>query len=182
MEAKGKQRIRFGRDRGYVGFSWAVVFLLVLAACFTPVHPSVSLEPGVSLTGYHVFLVAPVHDATHAPFDLNVTDTLRQEIVDRLQYHGLQVTPQGVDTADDLLLITSTLVFFRGMSNQMELPGPGGQEDIECRLQAELRDPRTGKHLGDIVSSDLGGRTPLIVLNECAHDLADAIYRLQHGQ
>jgi hypothetical protein len=175
METKRRKRISLKRCGGSMGMG---VLLLGLGACLTPVRPGVSLEPGVSLKGYHVFLVAPVTDATGAPFDLNVTDSLRQEIVDRLRSHGLQVDPQGVDTTDDLLLITSTLVFFRGMSNQMELPSPGG--DLECKLRGELRDPRTGRDLGQIVASDLGGRRPMIVLNECAHDLADEIYRLQH--
>lgn len=175
METKVEERISLKRGAGSLGVG---VLLLAMGACLTPVRPEVSLEPGVSLKAYHVFLVAPVTDRTGAPFDLNVTDSLRQEIVDRLQYHGLQVDPKGVDTTDDMVLITSTLVSFRGMSNQMELPSPGG--DLECRLRSELRDPRTGRQLGEIVASDLGGRRPMIVLNECAHDVADAIYRLQH--
>jgi len=171
---KGKKRISLKQGGGAVGVA---VVLLALAACITPLHPVVTLEPGVSLKGYRVFLVAPVTDATGAPFDLQVTDSLRREIVDRLQSHGLQVAPKDVDTTDDLLLITTTLVFFRGRSNQVELPRPS--VDVECRLRSELRDPRTGRRLGEIVASDLGARRPLTVLNECAHDLADAIYRLQ---
>jgi len=174
METKGKKRLSLKWGGAAMGVG---VVLLALEACITPLHPVVNLEPGVSLKGYHVFLVAPVTDATGAPFDVKVTDSLQQKIVDRLQYHGLQVAPKGVDTTDDLLLITSTLILFRGMSNQMELPTPGG--DVQCKLRAELRDPRTGRRLGSIVASDLGGRRPLIVLAECAHDLADAIYNLQ---
>ena len=163
--------------RGSIVMKRAIFLLLCLEAC-TPLHPQVSLEPGASLKGYHAFVVGPVTDQTGAPFDVNVTDSLRREIADRLRSHGLRVVPKTVaDTIADALLVTSTLVGFRGMSIQMELPSPGG--DVECRLRTELRDNQTGRPIGQIVASDLGGRRPLTVLAECAHDVADAIYQLQ---
>ncbi|HXQ27802.1 MAG TPA: hypothetical protein VN848_00915 [Gemmatimonadales bacterium] len=156
-----------------------LILLLSLGGCLTPVHPDVALEPGVSLKGYRVFVVEPVADRTGAPFDLNVTDSLRAQLGDRLRSHGLTVVAKiPEDTTSGVLVIRSTLEAFRGMSIQMELPGPGGS-DTMCRLRSELRDARTGRHLGEIIASDMGGRRPMIVLNECAHDTGDEIYRQQ---
>jgi hypothetical protein len=75
-----------------------------------------------------------------------------------------------------VLLITSALVGFRGMSIQMELPGPGGSDSM-CQLVSDFRDLKTGKRLGAISASDMGGRRPMILLNECAHDMGDEIAR-----
>jgi hypothetical protein len=162
-----------------MGIKKALLLPLALGACFTPLRPEVSLDPGVSLKNYKVFVVGPVSDQTGAPFDLDVTDSLRHEIADRLRSHGLQVVGMAqADTSTNALLITSTLIGFRGMSNTMEMGGPGGS-DTMCRLRGELQDVQTGHRLGMIVAADLGGRRPMILLNECAHDLADEIFRQQ---
>jgi hypothetical protein len=155
----------------------AILPVLVFSgACLTPIRPDVLLEPGASLVGYRVFVVGPVADQTGAPFNLNVTDSLGTELAGRLRSHGLPVVTTPSDTTSGVLLITSTLVAFRGMSIQLQLPGPGGS-DTMCRL----RDGKTGRRLGEIVSSDMGGRRPMTVLNECAHDMGDEIYRQQRG-
>ena len=45
-------------------------------------------------------------------------------------------------------------------------------------LLSELKDGQTGRRIGQIIASDLEeGIRPMTVLNECAHDVGDAIAR-----
>ena len=149
---------------------------LLLAPSCTPVRPQVSLEPGASLAGYRLFLVAPVTDETGSRFNLNITDSLREQIVRRLRSHGLAAgTEAPPDAPGPVLHITGTLVEFRGMGLMLQLGGPGVSG---CTLVGALRDATTGQRVGRIVASVLEEHAaPLLVLHECAHDLADAIDR-----
>jgi len=156
-----------------------LVFLVALAGCFAPLHPSLELDPGASLKGYRIFVIEPVVDHTGQPFDLDVADSLRAELADRLRSHGLTVMEaQPTDTASHVLLIASALTGFRGMANQMEMAAPafsGG--DMECQMVSDFSDARTGRHIGVMTASDMGGRRQMVLLDECAHDMADAIYQ-----
>lgn len=153
----------------------ATALLLCVSAC-TPLRPRVSLAPGASLKSYHVFVVRPVTDETGARFNLDVSDSLRQQLVRRLQSHGLTVvTDDTLDTATPALVITTALVDFRGIPMWLQVPARG---TTGCELRSELRDHQTGQRIGEIVAAELGEeRTPLIVLYECAHDMADEIDR-----
>ena len=154
----------------------SAITLLLWCTCCTPVRPRVVLAPGASLKGYEVFLVGPVTDATGARFNLDVGDSLRQQIARRLRSHGLiAVTDSPTDSAAPALLITSALVGFRGIPMWLQVPARG---TTACELRSELRDNRTGRRIGEIVAADLGEEhTPLLVLMQCAHDVADAIER-----
>jgi hypothetical protein len=136
----------------------------------------VSLAPGASLKSYHVFVVRPVTDETGARFNLDVSDSLRQQLVRRPQSHGLTVvTDDTLDRATPALVITTALVDFRGIPMWLQVPARG---TTGCELRSELRDHQTGQRIGEIVAAELGEeRTPLIVLYECAHDMADEIDR-----
>ena len=153
----------------------ALALLLYLGAC-SPVRPRVSLAPGASLKGYHVVVVRPVRDQTGAPFNLDVSDSLRQALIRRLESHGLPVVDDSaVDPIDPALVVASTLVDFRGMPSWLQVPQRG---TTACELHAELSDYQTGKRLGSIAAADLGEEyTPLFMLVRCAHAMADAIDR-----
>jgi hypothetical protein len=159
----------------------AIALLLWFGAC-TSVGPHVTLEPGASLKDYRVFVVGPVADETGARFNLNVVDTLRWQIADRLRSHHLTVfTDAPADAPGPALVIASTLVGFRGMPILLQLPGPG---TTQCRIESELRDGQTGRRVGRVVAEDLEERLrPMTVLNECAHDIGDGIARaVQRGR
>lgn len=146
---------------------------LLLTAC-APVHPEVSLVPGASLKSYHLFVVEPVTDETGAKFNLNVVDTLRQQLADRLRSHHLKVA-EATDTAGPALVIVSTLERFKGLPIEIQMPGRGV---TMCALRSVLRDRDTGRRLGEILAQDQEeGFKPLTVLNECARDVGDAIAR-----
>jgi hypothetical protein len=153
----------------------ATALLLCFSAC-TPLRPRVSLASGASLKPYQVFIVGPVTDETGARFNLDVGDSLRQQLVRRLRSHGLTVvTDDTVDTATPAVVITSALVDFRGISMWLQVPARG---TTGCELRSELRDHATGQRIGEIVAAELGEeRTPLTVLFQCAHDMADEIDR-----
>jgi hypothetical protein len=153
----------------------AITLMLSFSAC-TPIGPRVSLAPGASLKGYRVFVVRPVTDETGARFDLDVKDSLRQWVVRRLQSHGLTaVTDAPADTAAPALVITSALVSFRGMPLYLQVPSPGV---TGCEVHSELRDYRTGQRIGEIVAAELEeALTPMMVLIQCARDVADGIHR-----
>jgi hypothetical protein len=146
----------------------------------TPLRPRVSCEPGASLKGYQVFIVAPVTDQTGARFNLDVSDSLRQQLVRRLRSHGLTaLTEAPEDTDAAAIVVASTLVDFRGIPMWLQVPSRGV---TGCELRSELRDNRSGRKIGEIVAADLSEEfTPLMVLRHCAHDVADAIDRqLRH--
>jgi hypothetical protein len=153
----------------------AIALLLCFSAC-SPIRPRVSLAPGASLKGYRVFVVGPVRDETGAQFNLNVSDSLRQQLARRLQSHGLTVvTDAPADTDAPALVITSALVGFKGIPMWLQVPARGV---TGCELRSELRDNQTGQRIGEIDAADLAEEhTPLIVLFQCAHDVADAIVR-----
>lgn len=153
----------------------AIALLLSCGAC-TPVHPRVSLAPGVSLKGYEVFVIMPVTDRTGAHFNLDVSDSLRQHIARRLQsYHLIAATDSSADTVAMAVVVVSTLVDFRGIPMWLQVPSRGV---TGCELRSELWDNRTGKRLGEIVAASLVEQgTPMFVLFQCAHDVADAIER-----
>lgn len=155
--------------------SSATALLLCISAC-TPVRPRVSLAPGASLKPYQVFIVRPVTDETGARFNLDVNDSLRQALVKRLRSHGLTVvTDDTVDMATPAVVITSALVGFRGIPMWLQVPARG---TTGCELRSELRDNQTGERIGVINAAELGEEhTPLIMLIQCAHDVADAIER-----
>ena len=152
-----------------------IALLLCFSAC-RPLRPRVSLAPGASLKPYHVFVVRPVTDRTGAHFNLDVSDSLQQQLARRLRSHGLTVvTDSAGDTTAAALVIITSLVDFRGIPMWLQVPSRG---TTGCELRSELRDHETGRRIGEIVAAELGEeRTPLMVLFECAHDMADEIDR-----
>lgn len=155
--------------------SATMALLLYLTAC-TPVRPRVSLAPGVSLKGYEVFVIMPVTDRTGAQFNLDVSDSLRQHIAKRLRsYHLIAATDSSADTVAMAVVVVSTLVDFRGIPMWLQVPSRG---TTGCELRSELWDNRSGQRLGEIVAASLVEEgTPMFVLFQCAHDVADAIER-----
>ena len=153
----------------------AIALLLCFCAC-TSIRPRVSFAPGASLKGYRVFVVAPVTDETGARFNLDVSDSLRQQLARRLRSHGLTVVTEAPeDTAAPAVVISSALVGFRGIPMWLQVPARG---TTGCELRSQLRDYQTGRRIGEIVAADLAEEyTPMIVLIQCAHDVADAIDR-----
>ncbi len=90
-------------------------------------------------------------------------------------YHLTVVAKVPEDSATPALVISSKLLGFKGMPITLQLPGPG---ITQCELLSELKDGQTGRRIGQIVASDLEeGIRPMTVLNECAHDVGDAIAR-----
>jgi hypothetical protein len=136
----------------------------------------VSLAPGASLKGYRVFIVGPVTDQTGAHFNLDVADSLRQQLARRLRSHGLTAVMEAPDDSESAaLVITSALVGFRGIPMWLQVPSRGV---TGCELRSELRDYRSGHRLGEIAAAELSEEyAPIVVLNQCAHDVADAIDR-----
>lgn len=152
-----------------------VALLIWFSAC-TPIRPQVSLAPGASLKGYRVFIVGPITDQTGAHFNLDVADSLRQQLARRLRSHGLTAVTEAPDDSESAaLVITSALVGFRGIPMWLQVPSRGA---TGCELRSELRDYLTGRRIGEIVAADLSEEyAPIVVLNQCAHDVADAIDR-----
>jgi hypothetical protein len=163
----------------------AVALLLCFNAC-TPLRPRVSFAPGASLKGYRVFVVAPVADETGERFNLDVGDSLREEITRRLRSHGitavreLPTANEGPDDPVPAVIITSALIGFRGIPMWLQVPARGV---TGCELRSELRDHQTGERLGVIVAADLAEEySPMVMLARCAHDVADAIDRRLRGE
>src|SRR5439155_1018191 len=81
---------------------------------------------------------------------------------------GTGLPPAGL--ADDMRWVIVPLT--------LQLPSPG---ETMCALRSVLRDRDTGRRLGEILAQDLEeGIRPMTVLNECARDVGDAIYRQLH--
>jgi hypothetical protein len=157
----------------------ACAIAVVICCCFsrcTPLRPRVSLAPGASLKGYTVFIVGPVTDETGARFNLDVADSLRQRLVSRLRSHGLAAATEApAEAVEPAVVISSALVGFRGIPMWLQVPARG---TTGCELRSVLRDSETGRRIGEIVAADLSEEySPMVVLIQCAHDVADAIDR-----
>jgi hypothetical protein len=150
--------------------------LLWLGAC-TPVRPQLTLEPGVSLADYEVFVVAPVTNETGEQFNLPVTDSVRWHLAERLRSHHFVVITEGPgrDSTAPAVIVTSALVGFRGLPFMLPLGGPGAPA---CELHAVLTDRQTGRKVGRVAAAVReAGWSPMSVINSCARDVGDAIAR-----
>jgi len=95
----------------------------------------------------------------------------------RLNLFGAVNAAAPTDTGAPALLVTSALEGFKGLPLTLQLSSPGV---TQCVLRSELRDAHSGRRLGEIlasVSDQETKSTPMRLLDECAHDVADAIER-----
>ena len=158
-----------------IGRIGAAGLLGCLAAC-TPVRPQLTLEPGASLKGYEVFVVAPVINETGEHFNVDVTDSLREHLAERLRSNGFVVMlDPAQDTIHPAIVVTAALVGFRGLPFMVQVPTPGAPA---CELHALLTDRRSGQRIGRVAAAVLEEHwAPLTILTACAHDVGDAIAR-----
>jgi len=149
----------------------------LVAAC-TPLRPQVELERGVSLGKYHVFEVGAVTDASgYTLFPWPIADSLRLELVEQLQHHGLAVRAVEPDTAatPGVLILRGTLTSFRAGSPYLREP----QTSIysRCTFVTDLFDKETGRQIGHIISSEDADYMPYQVLMTCAREVGDEVAR-----
>jgi hypothetical protein len=163
----------------------AAALLLAFAGC-SPLHPEVTLAPGVSLKDYHLVVVAPVKDGTDYAFPFDITDSLRQRLSAELESQGLAVAKGPADSTARALVIAATLERFRSGALALKLPTTMGTS--RCAMSADLTDARTGRHLGHIVASELTGEgmgalapTPFALLMTCARMVADGLAQRVKG-
>jgi len=158
---------------------FVTAFLLALAAC-TPLHPDVSLARGVSLGKYRVIVVGRVSDATGYPFNYPIADSVRERLAHDLIADGLTVVRTPADSAGPVLLVESTLQGFKSGALSTQLPT--GMGTSRCTLSSELRDYRTGRHLGDITASEVSSEdtqqmSPFALMMTCARMVAEALHK-----
>ena len=162
----------------------ALLVLLSLGACLAPLRPIVSLEPGVSLKGYHVVVVGPVTDRSGYPFRYPMQDSVRARIVDELRQKGLKVASVNTDTAAPVLFVVSSVDRFK--SGALAVQSPNAVGSSGCTVSSRLMDGHSGKRLGEIVASELTdpddtqAMSPFALLMTCARMVADEIGHQLH--
>jgi hypothetical protein len=124
--------------------------------------------------------VGSVTDATGYPFSFKIGDSLKAQFADRLRRDGLAVINDTLGSGP-VLLVVSSLDGFKSGALAIQLPA--GRGTSRCVFSSRLADARTGRRLGEIVSSevsdrDIGpNRSPYSLLETCVRMTADEIKR-----
>ena len=160
-----------------------VLPLILAGACFAPLHPIVTLEPGVSLKDYPVIVVGEVTDRSGYPFKYPVQDSVRTRIADELRHNGLHVSPVTTDTTVPILFVVSSIDKFK--SGALAMQSPNAISSSGCTVSSRLLDGHTGRRLGEIVASEMTSEdtpasSPFGLLMTCARMVADEIGRRAH--
>ncbi len=125
----------------------SLVLIVVVSGCmYSPPEPKVWMEKGTSLAQYKVFEVLPVQNETGEIFDFDESATLRGQLITRLRDKGYTVRPASPE--EDALLIRSSIMVLEGGSLIALFP-----EAAFCTVRTALLDKKTGKLLGEMVTS-----------------------------
>ena len=150
-------------------------------ACYTPLRPHVTLQPGYSLKTFHSVAVGPVENHTGSSFGYDIEDTLRTLLVSAFGEDGVPVARANSDSAG-VLYLASSLDDFRsgGVSASLPIAAVGSPK---CTLSSRLTDAATGQRVGEIVTKNLVDQsnssimTPRQLLASCARITADELKR-----
>lgn len=166
----------------------SIVFLIFafIAGCVTS-KPMISLEKGVSLTGYKVFHVPPVLNETGKTIEFDVADTLTQNIKSKLRDKGYIVL-DGTVPSEEILIIKSSLLSYESGSAFKRWLAPGFGK-TQATVKTSLIDKRTGKVIGEMVSAEAVSTGGLYsvgadkrILDAIAEGIVDEIEKKAKGE
>jgi hypothetical protein len=120
----------------------AVLILLALGCAVVP-KQQVWMEKGATLSHYQVFEVLPAQNETGKTFDTDVAATLTDRLVSGLRAKNYTVNPGAVEVRD-ILIVRSRLVIYEPAS---------GSSGAKCVVRTALIDKKTGKLLGEMLTS-----------------------------
>lgn len=127
---------------------FTIVLSLVLWSCmYAPPEPEVWMEKGASLAQYKAFEVLPAQDDTGKTFDFDVGATLTAKLIGRLRAKGYSVQ-QAASPEEDILQLRSKVVVLEEGSLIAIFA-----EAAYCTVRTALVDNRTGRLLGEMVTS-----------------------------
>jgi hypothetical protein len=159
----------------------AAGMVALAAACYTPLRPHVTLQPGYSLKNYQAVAVGPVENRTGNSFNYDIEDTLRTLLISAFHEDNVPVTRINSDTAGVLYLVSS-LDEFRGGGVSASLPMVAVGSP-KCEMSSRMTDAATGQAVGEIKSKNLVDQsttsimTPRQLLASCARITADELKR-----
>lgn len=126
-------------------------FVIIISGCVTS-KPMVSMQTGVSLTGYNVFEVQPVQNKTGKTYEFDVSNTLTQNIKSKLKDKGFMVS-DGTVTSGKVLIVKSSLLSYAPGSALKRWFAPGLGK-TQATVKTLLIDKKTHKELGEFISAD----------------------------
>ena len=128
-----------------------LIFAIIISGCITS-KPMVSMERGVSLTGYKVFEVQPVLNTTGKTYEFDVSNTLTQNIKSKLKDKGFVVSNRTV-TSEKVLIIKSSLLSY-APGSALKRWFAAGFGKTQATVKTLLIDKKTRKALGEFISAD----------------------------
>ena len=156
----------------------ALVVLLSLGGCFNVEQPALVTEPGVSLSNYRSFQVAPATNQTGQTFDFDFATVFTQDLATALQAKGYSI----VDSAAPGVLVVQCGFVSYAPGNAFQrwlVPGLG---QSQATVKTTLADGKSGEPVADVVTTEtvtggffggIGGYSA--VLQTVANDVATAI-------
>jgi hypothetical protein len=134
---------------------------LLLFLCGCAETTQINLEPGASLSDYHVLEVAQVGNDTGQTFSFDISSFFTDELQSALRTKGYQVVGQDQSQAKTLMVKCSIVSYSPGSAGKKAAALalgllPGGYfvtPKDTTTVKATLIDLQTGKTMGDIVSN-----------------------------
>ncbi len=125
-----------------------IVLSLVVSSCmYAPPEPEVWMEKGASLAQYKAFEVLPAQNETGKTFDFDAGATLTAQLIAKLRAKGYAVQAETSPEENVLLLRSSIIVLEEGSLIAIVA------EAAYCTVRTALIDKKTGKILGEMVTS-----------------------------
>ena len=154
--------------------------LLLLSGCYNVEQPTLITEPGVSLSSYKSFHVAPATNGTGQTFDFDFAGVFTQDLKTALQAKGYTVVDGDSASSGVLVVQCSFVSYAPGNAFQRWLVYGVGQS--QATVKTTLADGKDGKPVAEVVTTEavtggflggIGGYSS--VLQTVANDVATAI-------
>lgn len=163
---------------------WAAiaVSLLLITGCAAPERPTTFVEPEALAKAYAALIVPDVRKSTGTELSKQLLDRTTRRLREKLVEHGFTVQREAdVDETQDYLILDSEMVRYAGGDVMGRWIGFGAGA-ASCSLYINLVDGRSGKDVGDVVSTqtlESGGLFTVgaedYIVDWCAEAAADGV-------
>ena len=163
---------------------WAAITLslLLITGCAAPETPTTFVEPEALAKAYAALIVPDVRNSTGAELSKQLLDRTTRRLREKLVEHGFTVQREAdVDETQDYLILDSEMVRYAGGDVMGRWIGFGAGA-ASCSLYINLVDGRSGKDVGDVVSTqtlESGGLFTVgaedYIVDWCAEAAADGV-------
>jgi hypothetical protein len=156
--------------------------LFLIAGCAAPEKSITFVEPEASAKAYAALVLSGVRNSTGTELSKELIDRTTTHLSQKLVEHGFVVQDEvDVEETQDYLILDSELVRYEGGDVMGRWIGFGAGA-ASCSLYINLIDGRSGKDVGDVVSTqtlESGGLFTVgaedYIVDWCAEAAADGV-------